>query len=203
MVIAFAVAVIVILLVALDAHWYHHVNTGGPVDNPYRDEVWFSLKGFDNGAIYYPYDVSEEFGNPAEPIHSFMENISFLLEVGIGLTVLWAAMTILRLKRTALAGGLAAAALAAVAAIVFYQGFGENMTASNLPGIYGDYTSFFVDETAIHYGFVQGNVWWPLLGWWLAVIACGVQTAGLVVVALLARREPARRFPGTRPSRSP
>ena len=205
--IAVAAASILMVVVALRTTWYHQVHTDiiSTTDQEFRDEIQWSLDGeyivYSDGKDFFSFEEGANFWEELEPMHSFTERLQIILTIGAVLSGLWATLVYFEKRLLGLAAGLGSGVLFGSAALIFYMGFGNAYTASDLPGVYRDFTEFFVNSTDP--GFLTTtDVWGPMSGWWLAIAACIVQIGGLAVVAVLRRRS-SRTARDTRPSLSP
>jgi hypothetical protein len=207
--VAVAVATILVVFASLRTTWYHEIHVTAFLSQGFenRDEIQYSLDGQffvdGNDRDFWSFEGGTEFWNPREPIHSFTERLQILLTVGATLSGLWALLVLLERRRLSLVAGVSSAGLFGASALIFYLWFGAIYTASDLPGTHEEFTKFFLsvsEETS--YGVSYADIWGPMTGWWLVVIALATQVFGMFVLAIL-RRKKSRTVRGTRPSLSP
>ena len=203
-----AAAAVIVAFASLRALWYHDVQVSAYPTQGYenRDETQYSLDGLylvrGDGRDFWSFEEGRVFWEPMEPIHSFMERLQILMTVGSVVAGLWALFVFFERRFLSVLAGLASASLFGVSPLIFFLGFGSVYSETDLPGYQPDFTEFFVNTTEESSYVVRSEVFGPMAGWWLAIAACGIMAAGMMVMAVI-RRSESRTVRGTRPSRSP
>ncbi len=203
-----AVVAVVLAFISIRGEWYHidREDSYPTVGEVYGDETQFSLDGLysidGGGRDFWSFEQGRNFWEPLEPIHSFMEKLQILLTAGSVSAALWAILVFPDRRVLSTVAGVASAALFGISPLMFYLGFESVYTRTGLPGYQPDFKGFFVNIHEADSISVHSEVWGPMAGWWMAIVACFLMVAGLVSLAVLRRRE-SRKGPGTRLSRSP
>ena len=195
---ALSIASAVLAYVSLSQPWYHFDDwqssdfsgsTWGQEYKFYLNEWTHSF--YHNETISqlntFTYHGPSYFWVPLEPIHSFMNTIEMLVVLSIVLAVLVAALAMIRFQNTQLIASAASVALFASVPIAFFLGIVDAVNETDFPFL-DELTGFIGDETASSYSSDTTVVWGPMSSWWLMIVACAVQFAGLVFAFRLRKK---------------
>ena len=175
-----AIVVVIMSAASFALPWYHHY-TRQSIDSigSMSFEHLFYLQGLTARSGSSSESGSyDSFAWTGDSLSSFMNLISVLVVVGVMFSIAFAAFLTMGRRKIALVSGSASLLVLMGSAIVFFIGLGNA-----LPSDY-EFVSFFSDTTTNSLFLTTHEVWGPLAGWWIVLVAVVVQFFALVFAAL-------------------